>query len=103
MPGDSLQRLQAWYHDHCDGTWEHEYEVRIDTLDNPGWSLVVDLLGTALAARSFSRVEDLGSEDEWISCEVVAAQFKGHGGPRMLGRILDVFLDWATAYEKGPA
>jgi hypothetical protein len=41
-----LPRLQRWYHSQSDGTWEHASGVRIETLDNPGWSLKVDLRGT---------------------------------------------------------
>ena len=42
---DELQLLQEWYVAQCDGDWEHSYGVKIDTLDNPGWSLKVDLVG----------------------------------------------------------
>jgi hypothetical protein len=47
MP-DELARLRAWYSARCDGNWEHEHGVKIDTLDNPGWSVVIDLEGTDL-------------------------------------------------------
>ena len=38
--------LQDWYLAQCNGDWEHEFGIKIDTLDNPGWSVVIDLLGT---------------------------------------------------------
>ncbi len=33
---DLLTWVQRWYLDQCDGEWEHEWGVKIDTLDNPG-------------------------------------------------------------------
>src|SRR5438874_308023 len=68
MTNDSLKWLMQWYVGQCDNDWEHTYGVEIGTLDNPGWSLKVDLTDTALEGRSFDRVthgepaEDL---DEW--------------------------------------
>ncbi|GHB54781.1 hypothetical protein GCM10010331_48120 [Streptomyces xanthochromogenes] len=32
-----LDRLQSWYSAQCNGDWEHEWGIKIDTLDNPGW------------------------------------------------------------------
>ncbi len=43
MQTDILAWLQDWYRSRCDGTWEHSYGVKIDTLDNPGWLVTVDL------------------------------------------------------------
>jgi hypothetical protein len=35
-PG-TLTWLQAWYAEQCDGDWEHQFGVSVETLDNPGW------------------------------------------------------------------
>jgi len=45
---NALSELQKWYFAQCDGDWEHSYGVRIDTVDNPGWTLEIDLVGTNL-------------------------------------------------------
>jgi len=42
----SLTWLQGCYMSNCNGDWEHLYGVRIETLDNPGWTLRVELAGT---------------------------------------------------------
>ena len=42
-----LLRLQRWYVSRCDGEWEHGMGVRIETLDNPGWQVVIDSGGHA--------------------------------------------------------
>ena len=41
--------LRAWYAAQCNGDWEQEYGVTIGTLEDSGWQLRVDLVGTALA------------------------------------------------------
>jgi hypothetical protein len=50
---DAITRLQMWYLGQCDGSWEHQFGVRIETLDNPGWSVTIDLDGTEYANARF--------------------------------------------------
>ncbi|PYJ29620.1 MAG: hypothetical protein DMF24_09765 [Verrucomicrobia bacterium] len=52
-----FQRLQRWYKAQCDGDWEHSYGVSIGTLDNPRWSLKIDLVDTPLQDKSFTEVK----------------------------------------------
>lgn len=94
---DALQELQNWYLSQCDGDWEHCNGVSIDTLDNPGWTVTVDLAKTCLSDRGFSEVtHQTEHESEWMRCRVVNQKFEGAGGPLMLEKILRVFLDWAA-------
>jgi hypothetical protein len=34
---DEFSELQDWYAAHCNGEWEHQHGVVIESLDNPGW------------------------------------------------------------------
>jgi hypothetical protein len=61
---DVLAELQRWYLDQCDGDWEHAYGITIDTLDNPGWSLRIDLTETPLSDREYRRAEAHRTEDD---------------------------------------
>jgi hypothetical protein len=54
---DPLSLLQNWYSTQCDGDWEHQYGVSLDTLDNPGWRLKIDLCGTAAKDRTLDRIK----------------------------------------------
>jgi immunity protein 53 of polymorphic toxin system len=92
---DLLKRLQHWYGAHCDGSWEHRYGVSIDTLDNPGWSLVVDLTDTELADRVFDEVRVERGGDGWYRCKVFDRVFEGSCGPMGLNELIGVFLNWA--------
>ena len=94
MPGE-IEELQAWYEAQCDGDWEHDWGVRIGTLDNPGWSVDINLEGTPLEGREFPPIEDLAPDRTWVTCKVSGGTFQGRGGAPMLGVMLRAFLDWA--------
>ena len=97
MASDELHWLMEWYAGQCDGDWEHSFGIRLDTLDNPGWTLTIDLDGTGLEAKPFDAVEDdLTSDVSWWVCKVENAKFIGHCGPRDLAAVLKVFRDWAS-------
>src|SRR5687767_7130592 len=92
-----LDALQAWYAEQCDGDWEHQYGVKIDTLDNPGWAVEIDVIGTRLSGRAFPEAVEERSERDWIRCSVADGRFRGHGGPGNLEEVLERFLAWANA------
>jgi len=93
-----LKRLQDWYQLHCDGDWEHSYGVIIDTLDNPGWKLSVDLTDTLLEDVDFQPVNIGDPENKnnfWIDCKKERNVFVGMGCVDSLEKLLSVFLDWS--------
>jgi hypothetical protein len=90
-----IEELQDWYQSNCDGDWEHHFGVVIETLDNPGWLVTIDLDSTDLAGRIFEEDGVIGEEQDWIQCRVEGTKFKGAGSPHRLAEIIRVFLDWA--------
>jgi len=79
----------------CDGDWEHTYGVTIDTLDNPGWRLKIDLSGTAQDRRTMDRIShNMEHETDWWTCWTESSQFHGAGGVRQLVPIIDAFRAW---------
>lgn len=92
-----LDMIQQWYRKHCDGDWEHQYGIVIKTLDNPGWSLTIDLEETDLKDKRFDEVVIERGENDWVFCKVESKQFKGACGPNNLSEILTLFCIWATA------
>ena len=95
MNADTLSALADWYSSNCNGDWEHQYGIRIDTLDNPGWSVRIDLSGTALESKLFERVETERSSGDWLHCRVEKFTFMAWGGPSNLEEMLRRFLDWS--------
>lgn len=96
-----LEEITAWYSSYCDGDSEHSYGVKIDTLDNPGWLIKIDLLHTDPDGKAFTEllegVDPSGHSNEefWIHCSVRDNQFVGAGDPSKIARILRCYLDWA--------
>ena len=91
--------LAAWYARECNGEWEHRYGISIQSIDNPGWWVKVDLVGTALAARTFEAVSN-GVELEgatgsrWLRCYVADGVWNGAGDPTRLDEIVGYFVTW---------
>ena len=97
MADDLLARLQDWYVANCDGDWENQYGITIESLDNPGWRMTIDLHGTALEGREFDGVEIMRNLHDWLDCHVQDKKFVAGCGPRNLHELLTTFLDWAKA------
>lgn len=92
-----LTRLNNWYQSHCDGEWEHAFGIAIGTLDNPGWTLKINLQDTELQYKPFAvlSIDNDDDKDDWVYCEVEEGIFHGACGPKRLDEMLETFLDWA--------
>ncbi len=96
MRRSAINRLQQWYAWQCDGDWEHGAGIHIATLDNPGWHMTVNLVGTDLEDRPFSTVELNRTDRNWLYCRVAEDKFEGACGPNNLHEMVTTFLDWAA-------
>ena len=86
-----------WYKGNCDGYWEHLYGVKIDTLDNPGWSIDIDLLDTPLENKPFAKIQYDNGDEDWLICLKKDSIFKGGGDPNKLEKILSIFKEWSES------
>lgn len=96
---DVLTWLQAWYSAQCDGDWEHGSGIKIETLDNPGWWVEIDLEGTSLEAAQLERVEMRRSADDWSVTWLDGATFHAACGPANLTEALHTFRRFVTAED----
>ncbi|MGI5485639.1 immunity 53 family protein [Microtetraspora malaysiensis] len=96
MTGDPFGFLQRWYSAQCDGEWEHAYGVKIDTLDNPGWSIAVDLVDTDLEGHVFDWRTLDRTEDDWVHINSDGQLFQGACGPLNLAEMVAEFEKFAT-------
>jgi hypothetical protein len=94
---DPLKGLQDWYCSQCNGDWEHGYGVSIEKLDNPGWSLKIELKETSLSDRALEEVA-FGGEDknDWYRCRVRGRVFEAYCRPTRLSDVITIFLNWAN-------
>jgi hypothetical protein len=91
--------LVDWYHSHCDGDWEHGSNIKITTLDNPGWSININLKFTELEDIKFDEIDMQNSEHDWIICTVKDNKFDGCGGPANFPQVLRIFREWAESHK----
>ena len=95
-----LQWIQHWYASHCDGDWEHDYGIRIYNVDNPGWSVVVDLIGTNLECQYDQEWQLFEkSETNWYGYAIKDNRFKASGDPSKLEFLLEQFKELVEAAE----
>ena len=86
-----IKWIEAWYESQCDGDWEHQQGIRIETLDNPGWRVEIDLTDTDFDNLSVEYELIEKSEEDWYGVSVKEARFVGVGDPAKLEVILCTF------------
>jgi hypothetical protein len=88
----ALEYLEEWFQAQCDGHWEHSYGIKIETTDNPGWYVEIDLKETQWeeVEKSFVRFEI--SDAEWVQFEVRGGTFRGSCDVASLNQLLFRFL-----------
>jgi hypothetical protein len=91
---NNLVWLQQWFYDQCDGDWEHMQEIKISTVDNPGWYVEVDLIETSLESKIFNSIRIERTDNDWLLCRVEDNTFIGSGGALNLNEIIEVFRNW---------
>lgn len=92
-----VQWLQDWYAKQCDGDWEHLFGIKIDTLDNPGWSVDINLEDTELHGLELENEMVENSEEDWYSFEIKENVFKAAGDPQKLIFLLQKFKEIVQA------
>jgi len=98
---DLLSRLEDWYRAQCDGEWEHDFGIQLESLDNPGWWLRVDLAATPFENRPLEARTIERSERDWVQVKLEDGRFHAAGGPGNLTEILTAFLDWVGSDAPG--
>ncbi|MED1785455.1 immunity 53 family protein [Brevibacillus fortis] len=93
-----IKWLENYYSSNCDGDWEHGYGITICTIDNPGWSIKVNLRETPLEnKRPFQKYVVERTENDWVHCRLKDGCFEAFGGPKNLNEILEFFKQWAES------
>ncbi len=79
-----------WYKSQCDGDWEHTFGVNIATIDNPGWSLKVDIVETSVEGKTVCE-KSMEDEDDWYNIKCDGKVFKAYGDPTKLQFLIEYF------------
>ena len=89
---ETIRQLEKWYRSRCDGEWEHAGGVKIDTLDNPGWTVAIDVPKKDVENGVWDEIRIDRAPDDWMRCWQEGPRFRGCGDPGKLEQILDYFL-----------
>lgn len=91
MKNSILKWLEEWYKNNCNGDWEHSHGITIETIDNPGWDLTIDLKNTSLENEKMEYVFTKINEDDWYGIKVENSQFNAFGDPNKLSFLIEKF------------
>jgi len=91
--------LQNWYADQCNGKWEHSYGIKIQTSDNPGWIIEIDLALTRLQDLEIPYTLFATSENNWYGCSIQNKVFHGAGDAKKLEKIIEVFYEISQKHK----
>lgn len=86
-----IKWLENWYKSNCDGEWEHENWIKIQSLDNPGWFLEIKAYNffENSQERKWRLFEE--SEDNWIAYDIEKDMFSAAGDPSKLETLITLF------------
>lgn len=91
---ETIERIQDWYKLNCNGDWEHRYGYSIATLDNPGWTIRIDLTETCLNKLDFKReFQNPEYEHDWFIIKTDKQILDIACGPENLKQVFEIFLD----------
>jgi hypothetical protein len=93
----TLSGLEQWYAARCNGDWQHQYGVSIETLDNAGWRIKIDLRDTPKQNVPLDLQKLERTDINWIQCWTERDQFHIACGPLNLSEAIDIFLQWYQA------
>ena len=94
-----LKDLEKWFRAHCDSDWEHSYGVSIETTDNPGWHVEIDLLETKWAESVLPFFREERSTSDWIQFQVSGGKFTGSGS---IGNLVEILQRFLQLVEQAP-
>ena len=92
-----LDWLGQWYAQYCNGDWEQENEISIETTDDGGWAVNIDAWETPLENKPLAPIDLKKSPTDWVRIKVEQGEFTGAGDISKLNLILSTFRKWVQS------
>ncbi len=91
-----LKWLQDWYIQECINNKNciSDEIINIDTIDNPGWHIRINIKATKLARRILDEINFDNGDDDWVFIKLNTGVFEGVGDKSKLVFILQFFKAW---------
>lgn len=90
---NSINWLTGWFQKNCDGDWEHENQIQIYTVDNPGWVVRIDLKETPLEGVEIEYKFVEHSENDWYGFSVKNSVYDAGGDLSKLEFLITSFRE----------
>jgi hypothetical protein len=83
--------LQEWYISQCDGEWEHDEGIKIQSSDNPGWIIEINVKDTEAEYFNVPWKLNERSENDWFGYRIENGMYSAAGDPTKLSFLLSIF------------
>lgn len=97
-PAGPIKKLQDWIISECNGDWEHSFGVTIESSDNPGWIIKIDLEETKLADRGPIEKRWAQSKDNWQNISITHSAFEASCSLTKLEDTIDEFIYFSNNF-----
>lgn len=88
-----IKWIEDWFKNQCDGNWEHSNRILIESLDNPGWSIQIDLADTLVSELNIEYNLFETNDNDWYGFSVKDSLFHAIGDPYKLEFLLRKFKE----------
>ena len=95
-----LEFIENWFSSKCNGDWEHSDGIKIETIDNPGWRIKIDLNNSDLKTIKYSSGLIESNENNWYSIKIEDGIFEAYGDPTKLKFLLHQFSEFVLQQRK---
>ena len=100
MQMETLDWIQQWFKNNCNGDWEHGSGIQITTLDNPGWDVEIDISNTSIANLQVEWILNEKSKQDWYGVKIEDRKFNAAGDSGKLIFLLNLFKEMIEKIEK---
>jgi hypothetical protein len=90
----------SWYESNCDGYWEHSYGINIQSTDDPGFSITIDLKETEcegapsrIIEHDFLKRYEENPVKRWYKIEVEQDKFVAYSSIASFDEVFRVFFE----------
>lgn len=96
---ETLDWIQNWFKNNCDGDWEHSTGIQIATSDNPGWEIEIDISNTSIANLELEWILNENNAQDWYGVKIEDQKFNAAGDAGKLKFLLGLFKDMIERIE----
>lgn len=83
--------IQNWFESNCDGDWEHEHQIKIITVDNPGWNVIIEFENSTMNIEDSEWILVDNGDADWYGWKVTNGVFEASGDVKKLDFLFSIF------------